>query len=122
VKLLVSYFEIGGHIVETGLNISESMESNFITPLDFAPIIKPVDVGVGLVAKAVFKTTKKESYDPIRAARAPGRARRARYALQMAAALAAVDGPLPFGDALAIGVLGTYATYEVVGAVGDIIQ
>jgi len=75
-----------------------------------------------VLSKAVSKSTKNESYDPIRASRAPGRARRARYALQIAATLAAVDGPLPFGDALAIGVLGTYATYEIIGAVGDIIQ
>lgn len=121
-KLLVSYFEIGGHIVETGLNVSEAMEWNFLTPMDFAPIIKPVDVGVGLAAKAVSKTTKKESYDVVRASRAPGRMRRARYALQLAATLAAADGPLPFGDALAIGVLGGYATYEVIGAVGDLKQ
>ena len=43
----------------------------------------------------------------------PGRLRRARRAITLAASLAAADGPLPIGDVLAIGVLGVYAGYEV---------
>ena len=46
-----------------------------------------------------------------------GRIRRARRAVQVAIILASADGPLPFGDMLAIGVLGVYAGYEVYKAV-----
>ena len=117
-----SYFEIGGKVVECLLHQEAANTPTFGTPFDELVVMVGQKSAEVVLSKAVSKTTKKESYDPLRASRAPGRARRARYALQTAAALAAVDGPLPFGDALAIGVLGTYATYEIVGAVGDIIQ
>jgi len=43
----------------------------------------------------------------------PGRMRRARRAITIAATLAAADGPIPVGDVVAIGVLGAYAGYEI---------
>jgi len=51
-----------------------------------------------------------------------GRVRRARRAIALAMTLAAADGPLPFGDAAAIVVLGVYAGYEINMAVGDPLQ
>jgi len=74
------------------------------------------------MAKAVSKTTKKESYDVVRASKAPGRMRRARYALQIAATLAAVDGPLPFGDVLAAGLLIGGGWYLIYSGAKDVIQ
>lgn len=50
---------------------------------------------------------------PMEVAEAGARLRRARRAIGVAMFLAAVDGPLPIGDLLAIGVLGVYAGYEI---------
>jgi hypothetical protein len=118
---LVSYFEIGGKLVECLVYQGDAREPNFFQPMDELGVMV-ADVAVGVAAKTVAKAAGKDSYDPLRASRAPGRFRRARYALTLAGTLAAADGPLPFGDALAIGVLGSYATYEVVTAVGDLRQ
>lgn len=118
---LVSYFDIGGKIVECVAYQADAREPNFFQPMDELGVMV-ADVGLGVAAKGIAKSAGKDSYDPLRASRAPGRLRRARYALTLAGTLAAADGPLPFGDVLAIGVLGSYATYEVVTAVGDLRQ
>jgi len=43
----------------------------------------------------------------------PGRLRRATTAATWAGTLALADGPLPIGDALAVGLLSAYAVYEI---------
>ena len=61
----------------------------------------------------IREAAKKMDLDYQEIGKVPGRMRRARRALTIAAGLAAVDGPLPIGDVLAIGLLGAYAGYEV---------
>jgi hypothetical protein len=50
------------------------------------------------------------------------RAKRARSAVTVAMTLAAVDGPLPIGDTVAIGLLAGYATYEAVLAFRNVVE
>lgn len=61
-------------------------------------------------------------YDVARAAGAAGRLRRARWAITTAAIIATADGPLPVGDALALGFLSLYGGYEVGMAIKDVMQ
>lgn len=74
---------------------------------------------VRLASKEVQETT---GVDVLKVSRAHGRARRARWAFTTAAAIAAADGPLPIGDAIAVGVLGAYGVYEVGMAVKDVAE
>ena len=50
------------------------------------------------------------------------RAKRAREAGTIAMGMAAVDGPLPIGDAIAIGFLTGYAAYEAVLAFREVVE
>jgi len=59
------------------------------------------------------QVSESAGFDLLEKAESIARIRRARRAAQMAILLASADGPLPFGDMLAIGVLGVYAGYEV---------
>lgn len=101
---MVSYFEIAGQIVESSVEDEDAVFSD----IDYAEIAEIL--------------RDKSDYDIMRASQAPGRLRRARNAITLAATLAAADGPLPIGDMLAIGVLGGYAGYEIVRAFGDVRQ
>ncbi|MDA9964167.1 hypothetical protein N9D18_00540 [bacterium] len=120
---LVSYFEIGGKIIETGLNIEEALLQQYLVPGDILnPIPEKKDVVFGVAATAVAKVSRKENYDIGRAMRAPRRYTQARNAISLAAMLAAGDGPLPVGDVLAIGVLTGFAVYQGVQGIRDIVQ
>ncbi len=116
------FFEIGGHVVETYV-----ANNHFHAPL--RPRSDPVhhmmkeEHGVPkTMTKHALKSVSPEGYDLNRAAQGYGRARRARWAFSTAAALAAADGPLPFGDIAAIGLLGFYGAYEGIHAFGDFLQ
>ena len=61
----------------------------------------------------IKKASKELGLDYEEIGKVPGRLRRARRAITIAATLAAADGPLPIGDVAAIGVLGIYAGYEI---------
>ncbi len=118
----ITYFEIGGQVIETYVE-----GRHYHAPL--RPRADPLHHymkehhGVSKsMTKAALKHASPEGYDLNRAARGIGRARRARWALSLAATLAAADGPLPIGDVAAIGVLGVYGTYEATQAYGDFRQ
>jgi len=120
---LVSYFEIGGKIIETGLNIEEALLQNYMVPGDIlSPIPEKKDIFIGAGATAVAKAAGKEKYEIARAMRAPKRFSRARYAIGLAGTLAAADGPLPIGDVIAMGVLTGFAVYQGYHGVKDLVQ
>ena len=119
---LVSYFEIGGQIVETGLHIEEAMSQQYLQLSDFSLIPRKEDVVIAGVATSVAKAVGKEDYSVARALRAPRRYTSARSALAVAATMAAADGPLPIGDVLAIGVLTGFALYQGYHGIRDIVQ
>jgi hypothetical protein len=115
-----TYFEVGGHVLEHHLNRPELPGRPAATGVKV--ISERTGVPAPLVRKAAKQFQKDTGYDPVRAAGAHGRFRRARWAFTTAATLAAVDGPLPVGDALAIGLLAGYGAYETVSAIQDILQ
>ncbi len=114
-----TFFEIGGHVIETQLDESHGPRPPADPLLEFA---KKQGVPKPLARKAMKEISQETGYDVQRASRGAGRLRRARRVLGIAATLAAADGPLPFGDAVAIGVLGIYGTYEVVQGAADLAQ
>ncbi len=115
----VSYFEIGGELIQlesddvsTGMpgrtivlerssNKKQIVNTDFIGPM-------PMD--------------QDEGYDLRTGIRGTGRAGRAARAFTTAATLAVADGPLPFGDTLAVGLLVAYGMYETHRAIVDIRQ
>ena len=70
----------------------------------------------------IKKASKELGLDYEEIGKVPGRLRRARRAITIAATLAAADGPLPIGDVAAIGVLGVYAGYEIYKTVDTFVQ
>lgn len=108
-----TYFEIGGHVIENEV-VSRDMPGR-PPSTDLKRISKQTGVPQPLLRKAT-------GYDTQRAIGAAGRIKRARWAAITAGTLAAADGPLPIGDALAIGFLGAYAVFEVGMAISDIRQ
>ncbi len=115
-----TYFEIGGHVIETNLDPQIHGPRPAADPL--MELAKKHGVPKPLARKAMKESSEALGYDVARASRGVGRLRRAKRALGIAGALAAVDGPLPIGDAVAVGLLGTYGIYEVVTGIGDIVQ
>lgn len=113
-----TFFEIGGHVIESYVDQEQYGPRPAANPL--FEKAKEYGVPAPLVRQGAKETKQKTGVDPVVIGRATGRARRARRAFQIALALAAVDGPLPIGDALAIGVLTAYGAYEVVTAVGEV--
>lgn len=114
------YFEIGGHIIETrlqGENIPGRPSKIDVPELSKEPHGQAPLVGVSIErGTAVFLETAVDSYSRKRRAQAAIRQARP-FAIRAAAALAVADGPLPFGDMIAVGVLGGYAAYEMYTAV-----
>lgn len=100
---MTSILNVGGSLFDLGTvyqyseGVSASDEEFYSAAQ--TEIIKQVSKEIGLDYEEIGKV--------------PGRLRRARRAITIAATLAAADGPLPIGDVVAIGVLGAYAGYEV---------
>ena len=113
-----TFFEIGGHVVESYV---ESQGQHSRPMADNVLLEKGKQMGVPkpLMRKGAKEIQKSTGFDIVKLANAPGRAKRAGWAFRTAAALALVDGPLPVGDAIAVGLLATYGTYETVMLVKD---
>lgn len=112
-----TYFEIGGHVIEN--HVVEQGHPGRPQQLNAKTIGKQFNVPAPLVKAASKEAEEKLGIDPMLVADSYARVRRAKWAITTAATLAAADGPLPIGDALAIGVLGGYATYEVFTAISQ---
>ncbi len=118
---MISYFEIGGHVVVID---TPSLQSS---PFGVTVAERPERGRNSAKAESVRsppganETGESRSLSEEIIERG-GRVRRARRAVALAMTLAAVDGPLPFGDAAAIVVLGVYASYEINMAIGDSLQ
>jgi hypothetical protein len=111
----ISYFEIGGQLIETHVD-SPTARPQAITAKSVA---KHLDVPTPVVRAVSRDVKKKTGIDPMVVAEKYGRVRRAKWAFTTAAAIAAADGPLPFGDIAAIGFLGAYGLYEMHQVVTD---
>jgi len=114
----MSYFEIGGQLVES----EHSTASNPRPRLATAKRPNTESLAVAVAGHGLSKYQGKEDYDTVRAMKAAGRYRRARWAFGIAAGLAIADGPLPIGDAIAIAGLTIYGAGELVYAAHDVIQ
>jgi hypothetical protein len=114
-----AYFEIAGHVIETQVVGPEVPNRPPI--VNARSLSRQHNIPQPLI-RAVDKQVKADTgISPLTVLDSYGRARRARWALTTAATLAAADGPLPFGDAIAIGVLGVYAGYELKTAAGQLL-
>lgn len=110
-----AYFELGGHVIETVVQ-DESIPGR--PPMVTARSLSRQHHVPQSVIRAVDRQAKADTgISPLTIMDSYGRARRARWAFTTAATLAAADGPLPFGDTLAIGVLAVYGAYEVKTAI-----
>ena len=108
-----SYFEIGGYVLESKYR-SDTNIPNRPHRDPVLEIAKAHGVPKSVVLVAAKETEAKTGINPVEfTSETYGRGRRASWAIRTAAALALVDGPLPIGDVLAIGVLGVYAGYEI---------
>jgi hypothetical protein len=123
-----TFFEIGGSIVELFVLENARHEETVFNPMpvgmseeDFEQNPK-AQMAAFLLKEAARADLLDEEYDELRALRAYNRARRAKWAVTTALALAAADGPLPIGDTIAIVGLGIYAVYEGTMAIGDVLQ
>jgi hypothetical protein len=115
-----TYFEIGGHVIES--QVESRGQPGRPPATDLKHISKQTGIPQPLLKDAAKQIEAQTGYDPVRAAGSYGRARRARWALSTAAILATADGPIPVGDALAIGFLSLYGGYEIGMAIKDIRQ
>lgn len=105
----MSYFEIGGHIVQCN---STSIPSSSLSPSSFRGAPTQSRSGGATAAESINSGGRKgehldagvEVFFALKGARS---------AFTIAAGLALADGPLPIGDALAIGVLVGYGFYEI---------
>jgi len=117
-----SYFEIGGHIIETlveGPNYSQGPPAQkaadrVMLKRAHKEVISAVDEALG------------DSYDFKRgvkgAQKTVGGRKMIIRGLGIAATLAAVDGPLPIGDVLAVGFLVAGGSYMIYTGTKDVIQ
>jgi acyl dehydratase len=112
---MTSYFEIGGEIVEV---------DTIDNPLDVSMVPEHVleasmrlhereQIAYELSGDPNQLHVRSDRERAMELGRVPGRARRARMAFTIAGTLALADGPLPIGDAIAIGFLVAYGSYEV---------
>jgi len=112
-----TYFEIGGEIIESVVDSPTKRPPATSLP-KYAK--KKYGIPESTTKKAAQQFKRDTGVDVIKLSGVPGRKRRAVWAFRTAALLALADGPLPVGDALAIGVLTAYGTYEVVQGVKDV--
>lgn len=114
-----AYFEIGGHIIETHVQ-GENMPGR-PPKIDARSLSRELNVPAPLIRAASKDIEQKTGVDLLTVADSYSRMRRARWAIGTALTIAAADGPLPFGDMIAVGVLGGYGAYEVYTAVTQLI-
>jgi hypothetical protein len=113
-----SFFEIGGHVIESIVDSPTPRPRS--DPVEH--FLKTEYNVPKTMTKSAAKTASSDDYDFQRTLKGAGRARRAQWAFTTAATLALADGPLPVGDALAIGLLVGYGSLEFYYAVGDMVQ
>jgi hypothetical protein len=111
-----TYFEIGGHVVESYVaeNYGARPKSNPL--MEFA---RQKKIPARLVRKADREIKEETGISPIEVWGTIGRAKRARWAFATAAAIALADGPIPIGDAIAAGLIAAYGVVEVGYAVSE---
>ena len=111
-----TYFEIGGHIVESYVaeNYGARPKSNPL--MEYA---RQKKIPARLLREVDFEIEKETGISPIDVWGTIGRAKRARWAFATAAAIALADGPIPVGDAIAAGLLAAYGVFEVGIAVSE---
>lgn len=114
-----TFFEIGGHVIESHVPSDLPSRPPMITARS---ISKQIGVLTPLIKQASKEFEQKTGYDLVRAGQGYGRLRRSRWAFTVAAGMAVADGPLPIGDALAIGFLVGYGAYELGTGLGDLAQ
>ena len=114
-----TFFEIGGHVVESYYQEEFGPRPS---PVPLLSVAKDRGIPTPLVRQASKEVQAETGLDVMKLSRAHGRARRARWAFTVAATLAAADGPLPIGDAMAVGVLGAYGVYETGMAIKDVAE
>ena len=115
----VSYFEIGGEMISIELSDDSSGMPGRTIALERSSNKKQI---VKTRAMGPMPMDQDEGYDLQTGIRGTGRAGRAARAFTTAATLAVADGPLPFGDTLAVGLLVAYGMYETHRAIVDIRQ
>ncbi len=107
-----SFFEISGEIIEC---LDEDTLFQIQSPLESAAeevIGSRVDRMMG-ISNQREPAAGETGFTPGEVVQSLGRLRRATTAATWAVTLATADGPLPFGDALAVGVLAGYSAYEL---------
>ena len=119
ILMSVSYYEIGGVIQES---VTPSAQTAPSAVLHSSPIFLDAAKRLQTVSHAKRGTS---SFMPspkpgVKLARNLSRAGRAHRALVLAGTVAAADGPLPIGDAIAIGILTAYAGYETYRIIDDL--
>lgn len=99
-----TYFEIGGELIEVHQDIPARPRAGQLQK-DLTKY-----TGSRSASKMIVDVAEKKTGIDLK--RKYTRFRRAKWAITTAGTLAAADGPLPVGDAIAIGFLGAYAVYE----------
>jgi hypothetical protein len=120
--MTVTYFEIGGHVIESIVEPREGVDVRPRHDLVEHYLSERYNVPKKLTKAAAKQVSDETGYDVGRAMKGAARARRAKWAFSTAATMAMIDGPIPIGDMAAIGFLGIYGSYEAITAVGDVIQ
>lgn len=108
----VTYFEIGGHVVETYVDRPGIPPRPVLDPLP--GISRKTGIPTKLLREGSRSVERDTGLDLAKLGKKYQRAKRARWAITTAGTLAAADGPVPIGDALAMGFLALYGAYEVV--------
>jgi len=114
-----TYFEIGGEMIYLELSDVTTGYPGQTIALERTSNTKQI---VKTRAMGPLPMDQDEGYDLQQGIRGTGRAGRAARAFTTAATLAVADGPLPFGDTLAVGLLVAYGMYETHRSIVDIRQ
>jgi len=114
-----TFFEIGGHVIESKV-VSSGQSPRPAATNYLLEKGKQMGVPKPLMRKGAKEIEKSTGIDIVKIGNVPGRARRAQWAFRTAAIIALADGPLPIGDAIAVGLLATYGTYEAAMIVKDV--
>lgn len=107
-----TYFEIGGHVVEAHVDRPGIPPRPVLDPIP--ELSRRTGVPKKLLHEGVRSIERDTELDLRKLGKKYQRAKRARWAITTAGTLAAADGPVPVGDALAMGFLAAYSAYEVV--------